>query len=315
MGGFETRPYTKDQLRISLVRSLPVRFILILFAAALAACGPAAEPEGDPGQLLVGSAPLPSPEAAATPVAASPEAATPAPPESDDAGLPGPAVPTPASIEPRALTALGDPNAPVTIVEYSDYHCPFCQRHHMQTMPQLIENYIDTGRVYYVFKDFPIASLHPLAYRLHEAALCIGNEAGSEAYWAVHDRFFEESQFGGQVGSLEQLDGNITTALGEEYPGLASCLESGEYSDEVNAGIAEGMQLGVSGTPSFFVNGFPVTGAPPTSSSSSSASPQGERRTSGCRAAGSAIATATAQRTPWISRGSLARATTRRSSS
>jgi protein-disulfide isomerase len=172
-------------------------------------------------------------------------------------------VPTPASIEPRALTALGDPDAPVTIVEYSDYHCPFCQRHYQATLPRLVENFVDTGRVYYVFKDFPIASLHPLAYRLHEAALCIGDEAGSEAYWAVHDRFFEEAQFNNQVSSLEQLDSAITGALAADYPGLAGCLEGGDFSDEVNAGIAEGMQLGVNGTPSFFVNGFPVTGAQP----------------------------------------------------
>lgn len=248
------------------MRLLPARFVailLILLAAALAACGPAAVPDGDPGQLLVGSAPSPAPQSAASPEAAAPEAATPAPADSDPGELPGLAVPTPASIEPRALTALGDPNAPVTIVEYSDYHCPFCQRHHQQTLPQLIENYVDTGRVYYVFKDFPIASLHPLAYRLHEAALCIGNEAGGDAYWAAHDRFFEESQFGAQAGSLAQLDSNLTAAFSEEVPGLAGCLESGEYSDEVNAGIAEGMQLGVNGTPSFFVNGYPVTGAQP----------------------------------------------------
>jgi protein-disulfide isomerase len=225
--------------------------------AALAACGPATAPAGDPGQLLVGSAPSPAPQPTGT------SAATPSPAGGDTAGLPDVPVPTPASIEPRTLTALGDPDAPVTIVEYSDYHCPFCQRHYQETLPRLIENYVDTGRVYYVFKDFPIASLHPLAYRLHEAALCIGNEAGTEAYWQVHDRFFEDSQFGSQVPSLEQLDNAITGALSADYPALAGCLESGETSAEVNAGIAEGAQLGVNGTPFFFVNGYPVTGAQP----------------------------------------------------
>src|SRR5690606_12999904 len=91
----------------------------------------------------------------------------------------------------------------------------------------------------------------------------IGNEAGNQAYRVAHDRFFEESQVGGQVGSLEQLDSNITTALGEEYPGLASCLERGVYSDAVNAGLAPATQLGVSGTPALPVDGFPVTGAQP----------------------------------------------------
>lgn len=200
---------------------------------------------------------------AATPVAATREQATPAPAAAAGGELPDVPVPTPASIEPRALTALGDPDAPVTIVEYSDYHCPFCQRHQQQTLPLLVENYIDTGRVYYVFKDFPIASLHPLAYRLHEAALCVGDEAGSEAYWQTHDLFFEDSRFGSQAGSLEQLDSAITGALGDQYPALAECLENGDASAEVEANIAEGMRLGVNGTPAFFVNGYPVTGAQP----------------------------------------------------
>lgn len=235
-------------------------FTLIVLVAALAACGPTAEPDGDAGALLVGSAPSPSP---APESSATPEAATPAPAGSGAGELPDVPVPTPASIEPRALTALGDPDAPVTIVEFSDYHCPFCQRHHQQTLPQLIENDIESGQVYYVFKDFPIAGLHPLAYRLHEAALCIGNEGGSAAYWEAHDRFFDESQFGSQAGSIAALDSAVTDAFSEAYPGLAGCLESGETSDEVNANIAEGMRLGVNGTPAFFVNGYPVTGAQP----------------------------------------------------
>lgn len=88
--------------------------------------------------------------------------------------------PTPASMTPETLRALGDPNAPVTIVEFSDYQCPFYLRHFQQTMPQLKAEYIDTGRVYYVFKDFPITSLHPVAPRIHEAARCAGEIAGSD---------------------------------------------------------------------------------------------------------------------------------------
>jgi protein-disulfide isomerase len=244
------------------VRQLPktvIVVVLILLTAALAACGPAADPGDNAGQV-----PLVDAARAASPSPIAPAASAPATslPAQGDAAPPELAVPTPASIEPRALTALGDPAAPVTIVEYSDYHCPFCQRHFQETLPGLIENYIETGRVYYVFKDFPIASLHPLAYRLHEAALCIGNEAGGDAYWAAHDLFFADSQFT-QVASLEQLDGAITGALSADYPGLAGCLESGETSAEVEAGIAEGAALGVNGTPSFFINGYPVVGAQP----------------------------------------------------
>ena len=107
--------------------------------------------------------------------------------------------PTPVSIRPETRRTLGDPDAPVTIVEFSDYQCPFCRRHSQETLTLLKENYIDTGRVYYVFKDFPIASLHPLAYRQHEAALCVLDEAGSEGYWQVHDLFFADTENFDQV--------------------------------------------------------------------------------------------------------------------
>ncbi len=177
---------------------------------------------------------------------------------------PPPAVaPTPATIPARAITALGDPNAPVTIVEYSDYQCPFCRRHNQETMPLLITNYIDTGRVYYVFKDFPIASLHPLAYRLHEAALCVSDVTGTEGYWQAHDRFFADAEFF-RVDSIAEMDAVILEVFAEMgLPDISACLENNTYADVVQAGVNEGAQLSVTGTPAFFINGYPVTGAQP----------------------------------------------------
>ena len=175
------------------------------------------------------------------------------------------ALPTPASITPETLRTLGDPNAPVTIVEYSDYQCPFCLRHFQQTMPQLKAEFIDTGRVYYVFKDFPITSLHPVAPRIHEAARCAGEVAGTDGYWQAHDSFFNNSQ---QLTELPQpdLDGMLVALLNEveiDDESFRECLESGRYTDEVNADLAEGQRFGVNGTPAFFVNGYPVSGAQP----------------------------------------------------
>ena len=177
----------------------------------------------------------------------------------------GQVLPTPASITPDTVRTLGDPNAPVTIVEYSDYQCPFCLRHFQQTMPQLKAEYIDTGRVYYVFKDFPIVSLHPVAPRIHEAARCAGEIAGSDGYWQAHDSFFNNSQ---QLTDLPQpdLDNMLVTLLAEveiDEDTLRECLESGRYAEAVNADLAEGQRLGIDGTPGFFVNGYPVSGAQP----------------------------------------------------
>lgn len=172
--------------------------------------------------------------------------------------------PTPVTIESRELTALGDPNAPVTIVEYSDYQCPFCRRHFLETMPQIKANFIDTGQVYYVFKDFPIAGLHPLAYRLHEAALCAGQSGGSDHYWQAHDLFFDQAE-SFKMDSIEAMDNAILTAFEQAgiSDGIQTCLESGENADLVQAGVAEAQSLGLNGTPSFFINGFPVSGAQP----------------------------------------------------
>jgi protein-disulfide isomerase len=171
--------------------------------------------------------------------------------------------PTPAPIEPRTLTALGDPDAPVTIVEYSDYQCPFCRRHFSETMPLLKANFIDTGRVYYVFKDFPIESLHPLAYRLHEAALCAGEDGGPDSYWRAHDFFFAEAA-AYQADSLAALDAAILTDFAVVgLPDIRECLESNKNASIVQTGIAEGLSLGVNGTPAFFINGYPISGAQP----------------------------------------------------
>lgn len=165
----------------------------------------------------------------------------------------------------RAYTALGDPNAPVTIVEYSDFQCPFCRRHHLQTMPLLQENYIDQGLVYYVFKDFPIEGLHPLAYRLHEAALCAGDSGGAPSFWNAHDLFFEEAERF-QLGTREAMDQTILTAFEEKgWHDISTCLLENKFQAEVNEFVAEGRSLGVSGTPSFFINGQIVVGALPFS--------------------------------------------------
>lgn len=176
-----------------------------------------------------------------------------------------PAGPTPASITPETVRTLGDPNAPVTIVEFSDYQCPFCLRHFQQTMPQLKAEYIDAGRVYYVFKDFPITSLHPVAPRIHEAVRCAGEIGGSDGYWQMHDSFFNNSQ---QLTDLPQPDLDnalvrLTNEVEIDEEAMRECLASGRYAGAVSADLAEGQRLGVNGTPGFFVNGYPVPGAQP----------------------------------------------------
>jgi protein-disulfide isomerase len=154
---------------------------------------------------------------------------------------------------------IGDPEAPVTIIEYTDYQCPFCSRHFAQTFPQLVEDYVNTGVVRYVFKDFPLNSIHPQAAEAAEAARCAGDQ---DQYVEMHNQLFvDQSRWAGQqptnifIGYAEKL-GLDTDAFGE-------CLTSGKYESAVNADLQEGVQLGVTGTPAFFINGYPVSGAQP----------------------------------------------------
>src|SRR6266699_1068501 len=87
----------------------------------------------------------------------------------------------------------GHPNAPLTLVEYSDYLCPFCGRHFLQTMPTLLEHYGRTGQVQLVFHDFPLASLHPTAPKGATAATCVA-EQGATQFWQMHDALFQGQQ-------------------------------------------------------------------------------------------------------------------------
>jgi protein-disulfide isomerase len=162
--------------------------------------------------------------------------------------------------EDGAAFVMGDPIAPVTIVEFTDYQCPFCARHATQTMPQIKANFIDTGQVRYVIMDFPIISNHPQATKAAEAARCAGDQ---EAYLEMHDVLFERQQ---------QWSGNINAAglfidyaeqIGLEMATFTECLESGQYESAVLANLQTGVELGIRGTPSFFANGYFINGAQP----------------------------------------------------
>jgi protein-disulfide isomerase len=162
--------------------------------------------------------------------------------------------PTPAPIAPtEAVLILGDSDAPVTIVEFSDYQCPFCASHFQETWPRLKAEFVDTGRVRYVFKDFPLTSIHPQATKAHEAARCAGEQG---AYWAMHDHLF--------AGQAEWArNPNHAADLGLDATAFDACLDGGRWTESVNADLAEGVRLGIRGTPSFFIDGYPLVGAQP----------------------------------------------------
>jgi protein-disulfide isomerase len=171
--------------------------------------------------------------------------------------------PTPAPIDYEAVAmALGDENAPVRIVEFTDYQCPFCQRHFAQTLPQLLSQMIETGRVYYMVKDLPLESIHPQARLAANAARCAGEQ---EAYEPMHDLLFTtQSQWGGQGDEVaQQVFDELAGQLELDIPEFSQCVQERRYDDLVQANIDEAVTFGVRGTPFFFIDGFPVNGAQP----------------------------------------------------
>lgn len=154
----------------------------------------------------------------------------------------------------------GEANAPVTIVEFTDYECPFCGRHYSQTYTLIESEYIDTGKVKYVLMDFPL-SFHPQAQKAAESAHCVRAQKGDEGYFAMHDKLFA-NQASLSLENYKKWAREITGVNGAKFD---TCLDSGEFADEVQAGLTYGSSLGISGTPGFFINGIPLSGAQPYS--------------------------------------------------
>jgi protein-disulfide isomerase len=164
------------------------------------------------------------------------------------AGPPEPHGPTPenpiiVSIDGGAVK--GDKSAKVTLVEFTDYQCPFCSRHFRDTMPQIENDYVKTGKIRYVLRDFPLESIHPLAFKAAEAANCSGEQG---KYWEMHNRLFANQN----ALAAAQLPSHAQ-AVGLDAAKFKTCLDSGKYAAKVLKDLAEAQKAGVNGTPTFFV--------------------------------------------------------------
>jgi len=140
----------------------------------------------------------------------------------------------------------GNPNAPIMLVEYSDYDCPFCKNFH-QTMNQIMEEYGVDGRVAWVYRHFPLAQLHPNAPRISEAAECVAELGGNDAFWEFSDLIFSER------GTNEPTNINrlpeFATQVGVDARAFETCLDSGKYTEAINEDVAEAVAAGGRGTP------------------------------------------------------------------
>ena len=152
---------------------------------------------------------------------------------------------------------LGDKDAPVTIIEFTDYQCSFCSRHFTNTFPQIKKEYIDTGKVKYVLRDYPLG-FHQFAQKASEATECAEEQ---DKFWEMHAKIFENNK----SLSAESFS-QFATDLGLNASKFDECLSSDKYAEEVKKDFADGSASGITGTPGFFVNDKKVTGAQPFAS-------------------------------------------------
>jgi protein-disulfide isomerase len=175
-------------------------------------------------------------------------------------GAPESLAPEPTSLPQRisvptdGFPAIGPANAPVTIVEFSDFECPYCKAWFDQTWPQLQAAY--SGKIRLVYRDFPLYGAHPDAEAAAEAASCAGEQG---QYWQYHDKLFGGNSLNNDTYLAYAND------LKLDMTKFQDCMTNHRFQKSVQANYQFGTTLGISGTPTFFVNGIPMVGAQPFS--------------------------------------------------
>lgn len=191
----------------------------------------------------------------ASAVAAAPQ--IPSGPGPDDSGLipPEPPAGPVKPVDEKTDHVLGAKNAKVTLIEYSDFECPFCQRFY-PTIKELLKSYPNDVR--FVYRHFPLNSIHPNAQKAAEATECAAKLGGNDAFFKLHDKIFERSP---DIGPSVLV--TLAKEIGLKEADFKSCLDSGEMAAKVNQDMQDGTSAGVSGTPATFVNGKLTSGAVP----------------------------------------------------
>lgn len=149
--------------------------------------------------------------------------------------------------------SLGAADAPIVLIEFSDYQCPYCKKWHDEVLPRLLETYGD--QILYVYRDFPLSGLHPSASAAAEAANCAGAQ---DAYWQYHDALFSN-----QYGFSKDAFLSYARDLNLDMEAFTDCIENGTYQEEIAADYDAAAALGINSTPTFFINGLAVIGAQP----------------------------------------------------
>lgn len=164
----------------------------------------------------------------------------------------------PSQISLEGEPVIGDENAPVTLVAYEDFECPVCQQFDSQVYNQLKTEYVDSGQLKIVWKDFPLTRIHPWANIAAETQECVYRQ-DNDAFWAVKDKIFDnQGQLSTSNARSRILDWAAEEGVNKED--VRACIQSENPSSEVRQDLTEGQSLGVSGTPTVFINGQRIQG-------------------------------------------------------
>ncbi len=156
------------------------------------------------------------------------------------------------SIPTEGFPSIGPANAPITIVEFSDFQCPYCRQWQQETYQPLLAAY--PGKIRLVYRDFPLSSIHPNAFPAAEAAQCANAQ---NAFWPYHDKLFASENLGDDIYKQYAQELNLDMAKFNE------CLTNHTYQTYVQANSDFAVKTGVNSTPTFFINGLAVIGAQP----------------------------------------------------
>lgn len=173
----------------------------------------------------------------------------------------GPVVEAPVTQEPQfvrydvayeGFPSIGPGDAPIVIVEFSDYECPFCKRWHEQVYQPLLNAY--PGRIRLVYRHLPLTSIHPEAFPAAEAAMCANEQ---NAFWQFHEKLFSNEALGSSIYTQYAQD------LALDMTSFESCIAERRYQEAVQTDLDFAVNLGVRSTPTFFINGLAIVGAQP----------------------------------------------------
>ncbi|MGQ9548192.1 MAG: DsbA family protein [Roseiflexus sp.] len=237
----------------------PGRFAsLTLLVFLIAACGPevpqAVDPPPTATRQVVVVRPSPSDAERPRPSGVTPTLEPAAIPDNTPVSEPA------RSDDPRSQGAF---DAPITVVEFSDFQCPFCASFALEVRPLIEERYIRTGKVRFVYRDFPLMSIHPGALLAAHIANCAGEQG---AFWQMHTRIFEgmtQREWSSGNASDFRTFLNYAETLGLDAGEVQQCVESDRYGARIQEDILAAQQAGVRSTPSFLINGQLLVGAQP----------------------------------------------------